>query len=365
LTKENLKQQWRVELGPSYSGPVVAGDRVFTTQTRDAKQEVVHAFDRQTGAELWKTEWLGALSVPFFARSNGSWIRSTPAVEGESLFVGGMRDVLTCLNTTNGETRWKVDFVEQFNTAVPAFGFVCSPLVVDGAVYVQAGASLAKVDQKTGEVLWRALDDGGGMWGSAFSSPVFATLLGKPQIIVQTRELLAGVDPTDGSVLWKQEIPAFRGMNILTPTVWNDSIFTSSYGGKSTLFRLSQQGEAIEVEEVWTNKAQAYMSSPVVYDDHLYLHLKNQRFTCIDLASGETRWTTTPFGKYWSMAATQDRLLALDQRGELLLIELTPEKFEELAKIDISQDETWAHLAVSGNQLFVRELGALAGYRWE
>ena len=29
-----------------------------------------------------------------------------------------------------------------------------------------------------------------------------------------------------------------------------------------------------------------------------YLHLGNQRLTCIALKTGESRWTTQPFGRY-------------------------------------------------------------------
>ena len=68
---KGLRQTWRVELGPSYSGPIVAGDRVFVTETHDKKSEIVRALDRKTGKELWKVEWLGAMTVPFFARANG------------------------------------------------------------------------------------------------------------------------------------------------------------------------------------------------------------------------------------------------------------------------------------------------------
>lgn len=365
LSAENCRQLWRVEFGPSYSGPIISGERVFTTETKDGKQEIVHALDRQTGKSLWQTEWTGSLSVPFFARENGSWIRSTPTIDGDNLYVGGIRDVLVCLNATNGETRWKVDFVEQFKSPLPAFGFVCSPLVVGDALYVQAGGSLAKVEKQTGKVLWQTLKDGGGMWGSAFSSPIFTTLQGVPQVVVQTREILAGVSPVDGKVLWEQKVPSFRGMNILTPTVWNDAIFTSSYGGKSFLFKVKKEGDNFSVEEAWTNKTQGYMSSPVVWNNHAYLHLKNQRFTCIDLATGEEKWTTKPFGKYWSMVAQQDRALALDQRGELLLIHLTPEKFDLVSSHKISEEETWAHLAICDGQLFVRELKALAAYQWK
>ncbi len=365
LTAENCGQLWRVELGPSYSGPVIAGDRVFTTQTKNGKQEIVQALDRSTGQSLWQTDWPGALSVPFFASSNGSWIRSTPTIDGEDLYVGGIRDVLVCLNAATGETRWKVDFVEQFKTPLPAFGLVCSPLVVGDALYVQAGASLVKVEKQTGKVLWQTLKDGGGMWGSAFSSPIHTQLHGVPQVVVQTRELLAGVSPEDGAVLWQQKVPAFRGMNILTPTVWNNAIFTSSYGGKSLLFNIKKEGDIFSVEEAWSNKTQGYMSSPVVWNDHAYLHLKNQRFTCIDLATGKERWITKPYGKYWSVVAQQDRALALDERGELLYLQLTPEKFELISTHKISEEETWAHLALCPGQLFVRELHAMAAYAWK
>ncbi|MFM8360022.1 MAG: pyrrolo-quinoline quinone, partial [Verrucomicrobiota bacterium] len=61
----HLKSRWRVKLGPSYSGPIVAEDRVFTTETRDKQAEVVRAYDRATGRELWTKEWEGAMSVPF------------------------------------------------------------------------------------------------------------------------------------------------------------------------------------------------------------------------------------------------------------------------------------------------------------
>jgi outer membrane protein assembly factor BamB len=83
LDTNQLREVWRVELGASYSGPIVSGGRVFTTETKDKKTEVVTAFDRKSGKQLWRAEWDGALSVPFFARSNGDWIRATPACDGE------------------------------------------------------------------------------------------------------------------------------------------------------------------------------------------------------------------------------------------------------------------------------------------
>ena len=78
LDKDHLKLLWHVDLGPGYPGPIVAEDRVFVAETKAEKAEIVRALDRETGRELWKAEWPGAMSVPFMAKRNGDWIRSTP-----------------------------------------------------------------------------------------------------------------------------------------------------------------------------------------------------------------------------------------------------------------------------------------------
>jgi outer membrane protein assembly factor BamB len=89
LSGDALQQLWRVELGPSYSGPIVGGGKVFTTATEDRKWEVVRAFDLTSGKQLWETRWEGSMTVPFFAATNGSWIRATPALdEGRCTWAG-------------------------------------------------------------------------------------------------------------------------------------------------------------------------------------------------------------------------------------------------------------------------------------
>lgn len=367
-----LTLAWRVELGPSYSGPIVSGERVFVTEMVDAAREQVRALDRATGRELWRVAWDGALSVPFFAKANGDWIRATPACDGPTLYVAGMRDVLVALDAATGQERWRVDFVERFKTPLPAFGFVSSPLVDGEHLYVQAAAGVVKLDRGTGRVVWRSLTDEGGMMGSAFSSPVVATLAGRRQLVVQTRALLAGLDLESGETLWSVEVPAFRGMNILTPTVVGDTVLTSSYGGKTFAYRVRAEppkgdapgGPRLAVETAWSETSQGYMSSPVVIDGRAYLHLRNQRLICLDLATGQRTWSSQPFGQYWSMVARGDRILALDEQGELLLVRAQADEFTLLDRRPLGEAPMWGHLAVAGDQLLVRELEALAVYRW-
>lgn len=365
LSERNLTLLWKQPLDSGYSGPIVSQGRVFVTETRSASDEAVTAFNLETGQAFWSTKWPGSLSVPFFARANGDWIRSTPACDGNRLYVGGMRDVLVALDCESGEEAWRVDFPKQFGTTLPSFGFVCSPLVVDDRIYVQAGGGLAALDATTGQLLWKVLDDGGGMWGSAFSSPVMVDLHGQSQLLVQTRTHLNGIAPEDGRKLWEVKVEAFRGMNILTPTVWNNCVFTSSYGGKSLLLEFNPSPSTLwSVRKRWENKAQAYMSSPIIIDNSLYLHLRNRRVTCLNLESGEENWTTKPFGQYWSMLTNGRQILALDQRGSLMLIEHDPSQFQLLDQRELTQEESWAHLALAGDLLLVRHLKGINVYRW-
>ncbi|MCH2201485.1 MAG: PQQ-binding-like beta-propeller repeat protein [Fuerstiella sp.] len=370
LGAENLTQSWRISLGPGYSGPIVSGPRVFVTETRSKTDEVVRALDRRTGKELWKTEWKGALKVPFFAAKNGSWIRSTPSSDSQNLYVAGIRDVLVSLDVQTGHENWRVDFVKTFNAALPGFGTVCSPLLDGEHIYLQAAASVVKLNKSDGKVIWRSTPESGGLFGSglgtsAFSSPVIATIGRQRQLVVQSRQSLFGLDLETGDRLWSTDVEAYRGMNILTPTVIGDSILTSTYGGGTFLFEVMKSSSGLQITERWRTNKQGYMSSPVVIDGRVFLHLRNQRFTCINPVNGETNWTTRPFGKYWSMVSNGKRLLALDQRGELHLIDASPVEYRELSSRRVSESETWAHLAAADRQLFVRELNAMTAWNWQ
>jgi hypothetical protein len=155
-------------------------------------------------------------------------------------------------------------------------------------------------------------------------------------------------------------------MNIVTPAVLGDRIYTSSYGGGSRLLEINRTGEDFQAQTAWKTPLQGYMSTPVIIDGHAYQHLRSQKFTCVELKTGKQAWTTTEqYGQYWSLVAQKDHILALDQRGELFLIRATPEKFDLLDSRKISDEETWGHLAVCTNQVFVRELKGISTYRWQ
>jgi hypothetical protein len=106
------------------------------------------------------------------------------------------------------------------------------------------------------------------------------------------------------------------------------------------------------------------MSSPVLVAGHVYMHLGNGRLDCIDIATGESRWRSESTGKYGSMSYQGDKIPALDDQGTLHLIRANPGRFELLDSRSVSDQETWGHIAVSADQVFVRELEGVAVFRW-
>ena len=361
-----LEPAWEVPLSASYSGPIISEKLVFTTESVDKRLERVHAIDRATGKTVWTAEWEGYQGVPFFAARNGDWMRSTPAWDGRDLFVAGMRDVLVSLNGTTGKENWRLDFVREFKKPPPGFGFVCSPLLDGPHLYIQAGGAFCKLDKATGKVLWRTLEEKGGAMDSAFSSPFLTKVNGAPQLLVQTREKLCGVDPATGNVLWSQPIKAFRGMNIQTPLIQGNRLFTSAYQGTSQAWDLSASAGSPGVTMAWEEKSEGYMSTPVILRGKIFMHLRNKKFTCLDLATGNRHWMTDrKFGEYWSLITQGDRLLALDENGILYLIQADPAEFKLLAEKKLSDSETWAHLAMDGDLIVIRSLNKLQAFRWK
>jgi len=65
-----------------------------------------------------------------------------------------------------------------------------------------------------------------------------------------------------------------------------------------------------------------------------------------------------------SLVANGNDILALDQRGVLYLLEASPASLRIRDERRLTDSETWAHLAVRGDVLAVREQDALSLWTW-
>ncbi len=64
------------------------------------------------------------------------------------------------------------------------------------------------------------------------------------------------------------------------------------------------------------------------------------------------------------MAWQEDKILALDESGDLVLLRANPEAFELLDRKEITKREAWGYLAIRGDEVYVRDLESIRAFRW-
>jgi hypothetical protein len=77
---------------------------------------------------------------------------------------------------------------------------------------------------------------------------------------------------------------------------------------------------------------------------------------CVETATGKVLWTKDNVGTYHAtlLRTRDDKLLMLEEGGDLVLIDPSPKEYRELARSHICGN-TWAHPAVANGKLYVRE----------
>ena len=112
-----LKITWRVPVNAGYSGPAVAGGRVFVTDARRTSGsrvvERVIVLDERSGKTVWSKEWDANYSGLEMTFALGP--RATPTVDGDLVYVLGAMGNLFALNVKDGSVAWQKNFVDDFD----------------------------------------------------------------------------------------------------------------------------------------------------------------------------------------------------------------------------------------------------------
>ena len=241
------KVLWRVPIGEGFSGISISGGRAYT-MAAEGDDEFVVCLDASSGKELWRFR-----SGSKFTEKRGNGPRSMPSVDDGQIFALGAEGKLYALDAVNGEKRWDHDFVKEFGSKIPSWGFSSSPLVEGNLLLVEvggeAGKSIAAFDKKSGRVVWTSHTD-----KPAYSSPISITFNGIRKSVFLTAKTLLSVSPTDGRIYWTYAWP--KGINIATPIfIPEDKIFISaSYDKGAVLLKMKAEEGGVMVEEVWKSR---------------------------------------------------------------------------------------------------------------
>ena len=345
--------RWRVSVGEGYSTPLIAGNRVFTFGRVQAS-EVIQSHDLATGKVLWRSAYLAPYEARDIARSHGAGPRATPILREGLLFTFGINEVLHALDATTGQVLWRIDFSRRFGTEPPGYGACSSPILVGRLLIVPAAERVFAVDWRSGSIVWQALHD------SFFSSLILASFDGELQLVAFARYRLVGLDPNRGRLLWSHRYPSMWGSNVITPVVWQDRVIVSSPTQGARALQVSRKNGEWQTRAAWgTPSFRAYLTSPVVHEDHMYGLDESGRLHCIDLRTGRTAWSHGNFGDFGTLVRAGDQLLILNGYGEITMFEATPRGFREQGQREVANSATWAHLVVVPGSLLVRDKNEL------
>ena len=354
---QTLTKRWEVAVGAGHASPIISGDRVIV-HARQAEREITRAFDLKSGKEVWRSEYAAPYTMNPAARGHGPGPKSTPAVADGRVFTFGISGILSAHDVATGKMIWRSDAPP----APPEFGTAMSPIVEGGSVIVHVGAqdqgALTAFDVSTGKPRWRWTGDGPG-----YASPVIATISGSRQLITQSENAVIGIDPAGGQLLWRIPFRTNYDQNSITPVVVNDVVIYSGLESGTTAIRIVRKGTTWTPEPVWKNEqVSMYMSTPVVIGSTLYglSHRNRGQFFAIDIQSGRSLWTTAGReGENASIMAAGALLLLSTTEGELIVARANPAKFEEVKRYRIAESAVWAHPAVSGASIVVKDVDKL------
>jgi outer membrane protein assembly factor BamB len=345
-----LTRRWRVDVGEGYATPLIVGDIVYVL-TRLNEQEGITALDASTGRQRWRTSYAAPYTPSKPAAAHGAGPKSTPLYHDGRLFTLGISGIVTAFDVRSGKQLWQTAPPKE----APFYGAAVSPLGFKDLVIVHPGdyGPLTAFDARTGTVKWTAGS------GGFFASPILATIHGTMQVVSATQDYVIGVS-LDGRILWRFPYDGKNGS--VTPVLNNDTLILNT-PEKVIAFRPRLRDDTWQVETLWETKdVSTYLSTPVVVDDVLYGLSTKQRgqFYAVDAKTGQVLWLGTPREADNTALAKAGKLLfLLNDDGELIVARGNRKAFDPILRYTVADSATWAQPTISGDRIFIKDVGSL------
>jgi outer membrane protein assembly factor BamB len=362
------KVVWRIPTRNGFSSFAVCGGKAFTQVNRDRggePREICVALDAATGKELWFADvgvgsYVSGGDTGAAGNRGGDGPRSTPTINDGLVYVYTQDLVLHCLDAETGKPVWTKDVIKQYAGRNISWNSAASPVIDGKLVFVGGGGpgqSLLAFDKKTGRLAWKAQDD-----FITHSTPVAATIQGRRQVIFFMKKGLLAVSAADGKALWHFPFK-YNVSTAISPVVAGDIVYCSAgYGIGGGACQIVKQGNGLAAKKLWVipgdRQVANHWSTPVHKDGHLYGMFSFKNFgtgpmKCVELATGKVRWEQPGFGP-GNVILAGDRLLALSDAGQLVVVKATPAAYTELARFKALPGKCWSTPALSDGRIYAR-----------
>jgi len=383
---ENKNVRWKTPLpGKGHSSPIVWGKRVFVTTAIEGAavpgakavthnmggQEWKHpdsvgadrkhtfkviALDRDTGKVVWEqTAWEG---TPYDDRHRkSSYAASTPATDGQRVYAFFGAEGLYAYDY-NGKLAWKAD-IGKLGTV--GMGTGTSPVLFQNLVIVQAdeedgkNSSIVALDKKTGKEVWRTPRKVQVSW----ATPLLVNTGKRTELIASGTESVISYDPATGKELWRSKGVESNAIPSPVATSGRDMVVVSAGFPAKVAYaiKLGAAGELKDTDIVWKYaKGTAYVPSPILYGDYLYLLTDKGVMTCLDARTGEVKYeggrVPVPATFTASPVAFDGKILLTSEDGDTFVIKAGPK--HEVLRTNSLGEPVYASPAVAGGKLFIR-----------
>jgi outer membrane protein assembly factor BamB len=346
------REVWRKAVGTGWSAFAVVGDYAITQEQR-GPDECVVCYRIPDGAEVW----VHTDAARFDKTLGGPGPRATPTIAGGRVYSVGATGILNCLDGATGQAVWSLNIQGDPENDNISHGVCASPLVLGEKVIVcPTGAnriSLAAYNRDTGDRVWQA-----GKYQASYGSPLVTELAGTTQILLYTSEGVSAHDPVDGRILWDFSWTNSERVNCSQPVPHAgapDQVFLSTdYNQGCTLLAVERLSDGSwACRQKWrSNRMQTRFTTCVVHGGYAY-GLDGGFLACLDLATGKKY---RKFGRYeyGQVLRVGELLLIQAEKGDVVLVEPSPQECRELGRIHALSSKTWNNPALAGKYLLVR-----------
>ncbi len=364
---ENVK--WKTAIPyRGWSTPVVMNGQVWVTSaTDDGHDFFAICVDAESG-KIRSTEKVFHCEKPEpLGNDVNCYATPSAAIEPGRVYVHFGSYGTACLDTQNGKVLWKRDDLPCRHYRGPS----SSPVLFEKLVILTFdGADLqytVALDKQTGKTVWKtnrsvAWNDEDvpgpmardGDLRKAHSTPLLATVAGKPQLLSVGAKAGYGYDPRTGKELWRVR---YDDWSVAPMPLYREGLayfVTGLVKAELLAIKADAQGDVTDTHVAWKLKTHVNKTaSPLLVDDLLYMVADESFVSCVEAATGKVVWTERIGGKYAaSPIYASGRLYFCDQDGRTTI--LKPGRAFEVMTTNKLDHGFMASPAVAGKALYLR-----------
>jgi outer membrane protein assembly factor BamB len=348
---------WKRSLGEGYSSPAVENGVLYTVYGKP-REEVVIAANAETGATLWEH------ATPMTFQSDaagemGNGPYSTPLIVGNRLFTTGVAGRLQALDKKTGKLLWTQELWTEHRGSRLMYGYASSPIAFRETVIVPVGGpgkALMAFQQADGKVAWSKND-----YGNVYSSPILINVGGLEQLAAVMDGAVIGVNPHNGDLQWQVPFKADYSIAIASPVWGPDNVLfvSAEYNAGAKGIELQRTGQQTKATELWNAiRLRLHHGNAIRIGEVIYFSSGGKGsqaiLSAVNARSGKIYWQERSIEKATFVWADQ-KLITLDQDGNLMIAYPSPEGFKIAAKAPLLSRLSWTPPALVGTRLYIRD----------